>query len=117
MNALRFKVISFLISTGLVLFATEAMAGWLYWRNDTDFRFARDGSELTECFLKYADPNLQMQCPKGMWVTEEPRCPYMVWLHNAPFSTQERLLFTVNFGRSEPSVACKALLKQLGKQQ
>jgi hypothetical protein len=83
-----------------------------YWRNDTEFRFARNGNRVSECFYQW--DHQAIECPKDIWLTPEPKCSNMVWLHNARINNKDKLLFTTNFGASEPSAQCKQLLKTLG---
>jgi hypothetical protein len=97
--------------TAVILIGEPAMAQ-VYWRNDTNFRFTRNGSRLSQCFYQWVSQ--EIECPKNTWLTPEPKCGNMVWLHNARINNKEKLLFTANFGAAEPSTSCKQLLKTLG---
>jgi len=88
---------------------------FIYWRNDTEFKFSRDWDRLTKCYYQWVSQ--EVDCPKDAFVTEEPKCPgTMVWLHNANINNKKSLLFNMNWGRWEGTPECKALLKQLGSQ-
>ena len=89
-------------------------SAFIYWRNDTQFKFSRDGARLTKCYYQWVSQ--VVDCPKGAYVTEEPKCGLMVWLHNANINNKKSLLFNMNWGRWEGTPECKALLKQLGPQ-
>lgn len=91
----------------------DASQAFIFWRNDTEFKFRRNGSNVEKCFYQWVGQ--EIECPPNIWVTPEPRCPNMVWLHNARINDKEKLLFTVNFGKVEPSPSCKKMLKLLGK--
>lgn len=84
----------------------------IYWRNDTEFSFTRNGNRLSKCFYQWVSQ--EIECPKNTWLTPEPKCGNMVWLHNARINNKDKLLFTANFGTAEPSASCKQLLKTLG---
>lgn len=91
---------------------TPAFA-FIYWRNDTEFKFNRNGGSLTKCY--YQTVSQVIRCPKGAYITEEPKCPgRMVWLHNANINNKKSLLFNMNWGRWEGTPECRALLKELG---
>ena len=84
----------------------------IYWRNDTNFQFTRDGDRLYKCFYQWVDQVIE--CPKNAWVTDQPSCPNMAWLHKAYINDKDKLLFTVNFGTEVPSQGCNKLLPALG---
>jgi hypothetical protein len=90
----------------------EPAAAQVYWRNDTEFRFTQNDNRLSKCFYQWVSQ--EIECPKNTWLTNEPRCGNMVWLHNARINNKDKLLFTSNFGAAEPSSSCKQLLKTLG---
>jgi len=90
----------------------EPVVAQVYWRNDTKFSFTRNDNRLSKCFYEWVDQ--EVECPKNTWLTNEPRCGNMVWLHNARINNKDKLLFTANFGTAEPSASCKQLLKSLG---
>ena len=84
----------------------------VYWRNDTEFSFTRSGNNVSKCFYQWVSQ--EIECPKNIWLTPEKKCANMVWLHNARINNKEKLLFTSNFGKAEPTTSCSQLLKTLG---
>jgi len=56
----------------------------------------------------------QIDRPKNIWLTPEPKCGNMVWLNNSHINNKDKLLFTANFGAAEPNAFCKQLLDTLG---
>ena len=106
------KICSSLIALTIFTALGSPAFAYTYWRNDTEFRFIYNGGSLTECYYR----GQVIDCPEGAHVTEEPKCPLMVWLHNANISRSHKksLLFNKNWGRWEGTPECRALLKELG---